>query len=37
MKELNIAQLDKVNGGISTVYHEGAWLQAIKDLTNQLK
>lgn len=37
MKALNIVQLDEVNGGVSTVYHEGSWLQAIKDLMNQLK
>ena len=37
MKTLNIVQLELVNGGVSTIYHEGAWLQAIKDLMNQLK
>ncbi len=37
MKTLNIVQLEVVSGGVSTVYHEGAWLQAIKDLMNQLK
>ena len=37
MKTLNIVQLELVNGGVSTIYHEGAWLQAIKDLMNQFK
>ena len=37
MKTLNIVQLEVVSGGVSPIYHEGAWLQAIKDLMNQLK
>ena len=37
MKVINKVQLEEVNGGVSTVYNEGSWLQAIKDLMNQLK
>ena len=37
MKVIYAIQLEEVSGGISVVYNEGTWLQAIKDLMNQLK
>lgn len=36
MKMINAVQLEEVSGGVSVVYNEGTWLQAIKDLINQL-